>query len=65
MITHWVYEIDGDTEAGFLSRYDAVEAAVTELDLDECQQNQLIRDGWLPIGQLGSVSVYDSNENHY
>jgi hypothetical protein len=61
----WVLTVDGDKKNEFDSKFAAVEAAAEELELSEKEMFELMADGWLPLGEHGSVTVANDNDNNY
>lgn len=58
----WRWAADGDNSERFESRFEAVEAAANEFGLTDEQTFELMADGWILMGQRGSVAVRDEND---
>jgi len=59
---NWCWEGEGDRETGFLSREAAASDAAAALYLDDEQRETLLREGWLPLGRVSSVSIFNKND---
>jgi hypothetical protein len=62
MFALWALVIDDEEKDTFTDRSDAVAAAAEELQLSVSEVAELSRNGWLPLGRLGSVRVFDKND---
>lgn len=53
----WAWVGDGQTEGGFCSREEAVEAAAAKFLLTEDETAALLADGWFPLGKYADLAV--------